>query len=113
VVAALAHPLLRRAAASAAAGGLRREAPVILRLPDGGLAEGIVDLAFREAAAPDAAAAATAGAADRAPRWIVVDFKTDRDLSARRPEYEAQLRLYTEGIRAATGEPARGALLVV
>jgi ATP-dependent helicase/nuclease subunit A len=45
---ALAHPILRRAAASTGKGGLRRETPVALKLNDGSLVEGVVDLAFRE-----------------------------------------------------------------
>ena len=44
---ALAHPLLRRAAAAAGSGGLRREIPVLLNMDDGSLVEGVVDLAFR------------------------------------------------------------------
>jgi ATP-dependent exoDNAse (exonuclease V) beta subunit len=100
VRAALAHPLLRRAAAAAARGELRRETPVLLKLPEGTLAEGVVDLAFREEEGGIRA-------------WTVVDFKTDRELAGRRSEYEAQLRLYAEAIREATGEPARGVLLAV
>ena len=95
---ALAHPLLQRASR---ASSLRRETPVMLRLPDGSLAEGVIDLAFRDASNANGAA------------WTVVDFKTDRDLEARRPEYEAQVRLYVEAVASATGEPAEGALLVV
>jgi hypothetical protein len=44
---------------------------------------------------------------------VVVDFKTDKDLAARQPEYEAQLASYVRAISAATGEPARGVLLRV
>jgi ATP-dependent exoDNAse (exonuclease V) beta subunit len=98
VLAALAHPLLRRAAAS---GAVRRETPVALRLPDGSLAEGVVDLAFREAGVRGAAAA-----------WTVVDFKTDRELAPRRAEYARQVALYARAVAAATGEPARAVLLV-
>ncbi|HEY5657270.1 MAG TPA: UvrD-helicase domain-containing protein [Myxococcota bacterium] len=94
-VAALHHPVLRDAARSPA---LRRETPVLLRLDDGRLAEGVVDLAFLDA---DAA------------RWTGVDFKTDRELGARRAEYEAQLGLYVQAVAHATREPARGVLLVV
>ena len=100
VKAALAHPVLRRAAAAAARGALRREAPLVLRLADGTLAEGIVDLALREEG-PDG------------PSWTVVDFKTDHDVEERRSHYEAQVRLYTRAISEATGEPARGVLLLV
>jgi hypothetical protein len=42
VGAALAHPILRRAAACAGKGGLRRETPVLLRRDDGSLVEGTV-----------------------------------------------------------------------
>jgi ATP-dependent exoDNAse (exonuclease V) beta subunit len=101
VSAALAHPLLRSAAATASSGGLRRETPLLLRLPDGTLAEGVVDLAFRTDTARDG------------PSWTVVDFKTDRSLGSRQAEYEAQIGIYADGIAAATGEPTRGLLLVV
>jgi ATP-dependent exoDNAse (exonuclease V) beta subunit len=94
---ALAHPVVRRAARASA---LRRETPVLLRQADGRLAEGIVDLAFREETA--------AGA-----RWTVVDWKTDREVGSRRATYERQVGLYAEAISRATGEPAEGLLLVV
>jgi ATP-dependent exoDNAse (exonuclease V) beta subunit len=93
VVQALASPLLRRAAAALE---VRRETPVWLRRADGTLAEGVVDLAFREAAG-----------------WVVVDFKTDRELAERRAVYAAQVALYAEAVAAATGVPARGVLLQV
>ena len=93
---ALAHPLLQRAALAHGRGELRRETPVMLLQPDGILAEGVVDLAFREE-----------------NRWMVVDFKTDRELEPRRREYEAQVGLYVEAVAQATGEPAEGCLLVI
>jgi ATP-dependent exoDNAse (exonuclease V) beta subunit len=93
---ALAHPLLQRAALAHGRGELRRETPVMLLQPDGTLAEGVVDLAFREE-----------------NRWMVVDFKTDRELEPRRREYEAQVGLYVEAVAQATGEPAEGCLLVI
>jgi len=93
--AALAHPLLARAAGSSA---LRRESPLWLPLPDGRLAEGVVDLAFRE---------------DDGKGWTVVDFKTDAELGAREAAYAAQVRLYAEAITAVTGEPAEALLLRV
>jgi ATP-dependent exoDNAse (exonuclease V) beta subunit len=98
--AALRHPLLERARAAGARDELRRETPVLLRVEDGSLLEGVADLAFRET---DEAGA----------RWTVVDFKTDPEIAARRAEYERQVRLYVEAVAAATGEPARGVLLVV
>ncbi len=92
VEAALRHPLLLAAAASA---DCRREEPLIHRLGDGTVLEGVADLAFRDGEG-----------------WTVVDFKTDP-----RPEdhaqYSAQLRLYCAAIEAATGAPARGVLLAV
>ncbi len=109
VEAALAHPLLRRAAQSHRKGGLRRETPMLLRRADGSLAEGVVDLAFREAAGQGAGA----GDQSAGERWVVVDFKTDRELGARRAEYEAQVLLYAEGVAAATGLPTHPVLLVV
>jgi ATP-dependent exoDNAse (exonuclease V) beta subunit len=94
VGAALAHPVLRSAAA---AESLRRETPVLARLPDDRIVEGVVDLAWREAGAG----------------WTVVDFKTDVELGERRDAYAHQVRLYAEAIERASGEPARGLLLVV
>jgi ATP-dependent exoDNAse (exonuclease V) beta subunit len=113
--AALAHPLLRRAAASAAIGGLRRETPVLLRLDDGSLAEGVVDLAFREQGAGNGGDAGAAGEGDGAGgvSWTVVDFKTDRELADRRAAYEAQVRLYADAVAQATSEPTRAVLLIV
>jgi len=92
VASALRHPLLRRAAESA---DCRREEPVLHRLPDGMLLEGVIDLAFLDEAG-----------------WTVVDFKTDAR-PADQAQYAAQLRLYCGAIEAATGRPARAALLAV
>ncbi len=66
VGAALKHPIMRRAAASAETDGLRRETPVSLRRADGTQVEGVVDLAFREATSEFTG-------------WTVIDFKTDRE----------------------------------
>jgi hypothetical protein len=89
---ALGHPILRRAAASAAKGGLRRETPVLLASDDGSLIEGVVDLAFREDTSDFKG-------------WTVVDFKTDRDFAASSVHYLAQVRLYSRAIRVATDLP--------
>jgi ATP-dependent exoDNAse (exonuclease V) beta subunit len=97
VRAALAHPLLRRAAAAEARGDCRRETPLLYRLADGSVLEGVVDLAFREDGAG----------------WTIVDFKTDAEIEASLAAYEAQVRLYAAAIAAASGEPARGTLLRV
>jgi ATP-dependent exoDNAse (exonuclease V) beta subunit len=102
VRAALAHPLLVRAAAATE---VRREAPIVLA-DAGGTIEGVLDLAFLEGDA-----------------WTVVDFKTDAELGESIGErleparaiarYAAQVRLYAAAITAATGLPATGTLLVV
>jgi len=90
---ALAHPLLRRAAAAARHGRCRREVPVALRIDDA-LVEGVVDLAFCE---------------DEC--WTVIDFKTDVELGNRLAEYRLQVSLYARAIAAATGQPAAAILL--
>jgi len=95
VVTALAHPVLRRAAAAAARGRCRRETPVSIVL-DGVLVEGVVDAAFRDA--------------DDGP-WTVVDFKTDVQLGRRLEDYVRQVELYALAIARATGVPADGILL--
>jgi ATP-dependent exoDNAse (exonuclease V) beta subunit len=91
VRAALAHPIMQRARASAAC---RRETPVTLLTDDGTLVEGTVDLAFLDDGA-----------------WVVIDFKTDHELSKSLDTYQRQVSLYAAAIAAATGEPARGVLL--
>jgi ATP-dependent helicase/nuclease subunit A len=96
---ALRHPILRRAAASAGKGGLRRETPVLLALDNGSLVEGVVDLAFREDT-PDFAG------------WTVVDFKTDREFAVSSARYFAQVRVYSEAVRVATDAAVRGIVLV-
>jgi ATP-dependent exoDNAse (exonuclease V) beta subunit len=98
VGAALQHEILRRAAASQEAGELRREAPLLLRIGEREVVEGVVDLAFR-------AAGETA--------WTVVDFKTERELAPRRAAYQRQVQLYCRAIAEATGAAARGILMVV
>ena len=92
VIAALRHPLVREAARAEH----RRESPIVLREPDGTLIEGVLDLAFR-----------------RESGWVIVDFKTDHELSDAKAAYEAQVRLYVRAVAAATGLPAEGALLLV
>jgi ATP-dependent exoDNAse (exonuclease V) beta subunit len=96
VVAALAHPLMRRAAAAALRGQCRREAPLVVRMDDGTLLEAVADLAFRED-----------------DGWVVVDFKTDAELGVREAIYRRQLALYVRAIAEATASAARGHLLTV
>ena len=96
---ALVHPILRRAAASARNGGLRRETPVLLRRDDGSFVEGTLDLAFHEDTSDFVG-------------WTVVDFKTDREVKAM-SIYIAQVRIYLKAVSAATGLPARGIILTL
>lgn len=97
---ALGHPLLRSAAEAADRGELRRETPVVMPLADGGVLDGVIDLAFRDRS-PDG------------PLWVVVDFKTDSDVEAHGAAYETQVSLYVEAVEKATGERAKGILLAV
>jgi ATP-dependent exoDNAse (exonuclease V) beta subunit len=98
--AALRHPLLQRAAAGLTRGDLRRETPMLLRWDDESLVEGVVDLAFREETHDFSG-------------WTVLDFKTDREFAASSDRYQAQVAHYAEAVRAATGLPSRGVLLVI
>jgi ATP-dependent exoDNAse (exonuclease V) beta subunit len=99
VITAVRHPLLRRAAA-AGKENVRREAPVLVTLEDGTIAEGVADLAFRENVG-------------ELSQWTVVDFKTDREFSDASARYIRQVQLYTDAVRAATALPATGLILVV
>jgi len=69
-----------------------REFPVVVRLDDGSLVEGRVDLAWSDGSS-----------------WTVVDYKTDR----RDKRTSAQLQVYGLAIQLATGLPVRGILLEV
>ncbi len=91
-LAALRHPLVREAAGAEH----RRESPVLLRDHDDSLIEGVLDLAFR-----------------RGEKWVVVDFKTDRELADSKAAYEAQVRLYARAVSETTGCEAEAALLLV
>ena len=89
--------LLRlRARASQGEGLCRRETPVTVRLADGTLVEGVVDLAFLEGTT-----------------WIVVDFKTDRELEIRLEGYRKQVALYRDAISQATVHEAKAFLVRV
>ena len=92
--AALAHPILARARLAVGAGACRRETPVTMQAEDGTLVEGVVDLAFRDDGT-----------------WVVVDFKTDRELEVALDVYRRQVQLYAQMVARATGEPARAVLM--
>ena len=94
---ALAHPLMRRAAVATSGGRCRRETPIAVRLEDGTLVEGKVDLAFRDEAKPGI--------------WTVVDFKTDFEIEGRLDEYREQVSLYAIAVSRATKLGVKGVLL--
>ncbi len=89
----LRSPLMQRARAASV---VRRETPVTWVQKDGGLIEGVLDLAF-----------------DEGDTTIVVDFKTDHELSAGESRYRAQVQQYVHAVSRATGRPARGVLFKV
>ncbi len=91
---ALKSPLMTRVRGSS---DVRRECPVLLKLDDGAIIEGIADLAFAEVA-------------NGKTIWNVVDFKTDLAIVSRLDEYRTQIALYTRGIARAIDSPTRGIL---
>ncbi len=93
VLAALAHPRLVTARQAQLS---YREYPIMVRLDDGQLLEGTIDLLYQDE-----------------ETWEVVDFKTDREIQRRRQLYERQLRWYVLAVGKLKGEPAAGCLLVV
>lgn len=84
-----AHPLV----AAAPGREMFREMPVMVRLDDGSIVEGRVDLAWTDGAL-----------------WTVVDYKTG---PADRGKYRRQLQLYGLALHRATGLPVRAVLLEV
>ena len=93
VSAVLAHDLMARARASRS---VARETPVSWLHEDGTLIEGVLDLAFEEG-----------------ERTVVVDFKTDHELSAGETRYRAQLHQYVTAVARATGRETAGVLFRV
>ncbi len=90
----LAHPVLDRARAAAAAGRVcRREMPLVVTV-GGALVDGQADLLW-----------------DDGDGWMVVDFKTDVDLTGTVAVYAHQVAAYLEALRRVTGRPASGVLL--
>ena len=89
----LAHPILRRAQDASLQRRCRREVPLTFRTSAGLLVEGIVDLAFKDG-----------------DQWTIVDFKTDEELRTA-ANYDRQIKLYGDAVRASTGEPVRLVLM--
>jgi len=95
---ALGHDLVVRARAADTRGACRRESPITFTMTGDPevVVEGVVDLAFEEAG-----------------RWLVADFKTDREVEGQLDRYARQVRLYADAITAATGLPADPVLVRV
>jgi ATP-dependent exoDNAse (exonuclease V) beta subunit len=96
VEATLEHPVMRAAARAAAASRCYRETPVTLKTDDGSIVEGFVDLAFEDD-----------------DGFVVVDFKTDRELEGEFERYRRQVQIYATAIGRATGRPARAVLMKI
>ena len=96
----LRHPVLLAAQDAARAGrACRREAPVsiVIDAPHAPvLVDGQADLAY-----------------EAADGWVVVDFKTDVELSGAEDTYRRQVALYVDAVAKATGTPASGLLLKI
>jgi ATP-dependent exoDNAse (exonuclease V) beta subunit len=93
---ALHHPVLEAAALAAREGRCYREMPVTWRSDNGALIEGFVDLAYAD---------------DQG--FLVIDFKTDRELDGAVERYQRQVSIYAAAIASATGQPARAVLMRV
>jgi ATP-dependent helicase/nuclease subunit A len=90
------HPVLQAAARANRDGRCYREMPVTWRTDAGAIIEGFVDLAYADESG-----------------FVVVDFKTDRELEGAVDRYQRQVRIYAAAIAAATGRPARAVLMRV
>jgi ATP-dependent helicase/nuclease subunit A len=90
------HPVIQAAARAQRTGGCYRETPVTWRTDTGALIEGFVDLAYLDG-----------------DGFVVVDFKTDRELEQTVDRYQRQIRIYAAAIASATGRPARAVVMRV
>jgi len=100
VMAVLRHPLFDRVRTANIAGRCYRELPLIWQAADGTLIEGTIDLAFEES-----------NQSER--RFVVLDFKTDRELDVEGERYKRQLAIYCRALTALRGGSARGILMRV
>ena len=91
--AALAHPLIGRARA---AERMHREFPIVLKLENNRVLEGVIDLAFVDQGA-----------------WQIVDFKTDADIATNQVHYQRQLQWYCLAISRLNQSPVKACLLNV
>jgi ATP-dependent helicase/nuclease subunit A len=90
------HPVLEAASHAAREGRCYREMPVTWRSDGGTLIEGFVDLAYADEQG-----------------FVVVDFKTDRELEGAVERYQRQVSIYAAAVAAATGRSARAVLMRV
>ena len=88
------HPLFDRVRAASRAGRCSRECPVLWRAPDGSMIEGTVDVVFEEDGV-----------------LTILDFKTDREPSDLKVQYERQLGLYCRAFAALRECVVRGVLV--
>ncbi len=95
--AALKHPLLRRAAASAEC---RPECEISWVNEDGVVVEGTGDLLFREDT-------------DDGALWTVVEFKSSLETDEAKAKARIQLETYSSAVHAATGDAVEGFVLIV
>jgi ATP-dependent exoDNAse (exonuclease V) beta subunit len=93
VVSVLRDPLFDRIREADRAGRCDRELPITLKADDGVLIEGTIDLTFEDA-----------------DGLTVVDFKTDRELSADLSRYTRQLAVYCRALSALRAVPVKGIL---
>jgi len=93
---ALKHALLDRARAARAAGRSCRREVALGVVVDGVVVDGQADLLF-----------------DDGDRWLVVDFKTDVEITGSEAIYQRQVALYMHAAARATGAAVEGALLRV
>jgi ATP-dependent exoDNAse (exonuclease V) beta subunit len=90
---ALRHPFIERSRQSTR---VRREFPVLLKLEDSRVLDGVIDLLF-----------------EANGRWQVVDFKTDADVGANRARYERQVQWYALAVSRLNQAPVDGHLLSI
>ena len=91
--AALAHALIAKARSAAR---LHRELPIILKLENHKVLEGIIDLAFLDKGT-----------------WQIVDFKTDADITANQAHYKRQLHWYAIAVSTLNNAPVHAHLLSI
>jgi hypothetical protein len=89
----LRDPLFDRVRQAERAGRCDRELPIAWKTPDGTLIEGTIDLAFQDVTG-----------------LTVIDFKTDRELSADLDRYRRQLTVYCHALGMVRNTNVRGIL---